>query len=451
MFWKLILAIVVIAGLGGAVYLSDISKAQVKDAFHYVEKLANPSESHAPLPPEPVIKEKAPWDGLVTVSADNALAIGIQLATVEAERKPITLELTGRTAYDPNTLTKIRPRFDTLVEEVYPLLGARVKRGDPLIELHSTDLAAAKSDLQSKYVQWQHDLKLFYVREELVKTGAISKQLWVDTVNDEMKSRLDYHLAMDKLKILKVPPSQIEPLLAPLGDANSKSAAPGKIADKAYGEIEDKAKMTLVSPADGIVIEREAVKQNFYETSTVLMVIAPLDHLWVMVNVYELDQDKVKVGQTMEIVFPFLQQRIQGTVQYVASEVSKDTHAVKVVASIPNPGGRLKSDMLVKALLDIPPAPGQTVIPRQSMISANGQDYVFVRKPDGSTPGAKSSGNKGPLRFQRRKIVVAQENHDQVVIDQGLKPGEEVATTGSLILSQLYDDEVTVTTGAPAE
>ncbi len=95
--------------------------------------------------------------------------------------------------------------------------------------------------------------------------------------------------------------------------------------------------------------------QNFYETSTVLMVIAPLDHLWVLVNVYELDQDKVKVGQTLEIQFPFLADKIEGKVQYVASEVSKETRAVKIRASIPNPGARLKSDMLVKAILDIPP------------------------------------------------------------------------------------------------
>jgi cobalt-zinc-cadmium efflux system membrane fusion protein len=203
--------------------------------------------------------------------------------------------------------------------------------------------------------------------------------------------------------------------------------------------------MTLVSPVDGIVIEREVVPQNFYETSTVLMVIAPLDHLWVMVNVYELDQDKVKVGQTLEIQFPFLAEKVQGKVQYVANEVSKETRAVKIRASISNPGARLKSDMLVKAMLDIPPREGQTSIPRLAMVSANGNDYVFVRKPSQTT--GKGSTTDPVDRFERRTVEVAQENHDKVVISRGLKPGEEIVTLGSLLLAQMYDDAMTVATG----
>ena len=134
------------------------------------------------------------------------------------------------------------------------------------------------------------------------------------------------------------------------------------------------------------------------------MVIAPLDHLWVLVNVYELDQDKVRVGQTMEIQFPFLEQKIQGKVQYVANEVSKDTRAVQVRATIPNPDGRLKSDMLVKAILDIPPVPGQTVIPRLAMVAINGSEYVFVRKsrPD-SDAEVKEGARKRRDKFERRQ------------------------------------------------
>lgn len=442
MFWKLTLAIVLIAGIGGAFYLSGVTRAQVKEAVLFIEKSALVHEPH-PLPAViPVhLKEETPWDGLVTLTPDEQKAIGIQLATVEAQTKPLRLDLTGKTAYDPDTLTKIRPRFDTLVEKVYAMRGQKVRINDPLLELHSTDLAAAKSDYQSKYVQWLHDMKLYTVRKELVQTGAISKQQWVETQNDEKKSKLEYTLAEDKLKLLKVPKADIDRLLTPLSDSTP--------AKQNFGPLDDKAKMTLRSPVEGIVIEREVVPQNFYDTSSVLMVIAPLDHLWVLVNVYELDQDKVKVGQTMEIEFPFLQETVRGTVQFVANEVSKDTHAVNVRASIPNPKARLKADMLVKAKLDIPPEPGQTVIPRQAMVTSNGIEYVFVRKTtpeDGKNPGTKS-----PIKFDRRRIFVAQENHENVVVARGLHPHEEVATSGSLILSELYEDATTVSSGVPTE
>src|SRR4029077_1116578 len=99
------------------------------------------------------------------------------------------------------------------------------------------------------------------------------------------------------------------------------------------------------------------------------------------VNVYEADQVKVAMGQHMEIRFPYLDKRILGTVQYVATEVSKDTHTIKIRASIPNVDGKLKADMLVRASLDIPPVNGQTVVPRSAVVVMNGHEYAFVRKP----------------------------------------------------------------------
>lgn len=443
MFWKSLIALVAFAGVGGVAYLSGIPKAYVSGALKRVEAVIAPTESKAATAELVKVEAVRPWNHEIKLTAEEERSLGLGICAVVAQTEPIQLELTGRTAYDPDTLTKIRPRFDTLVEQVHASLGQTVKKGEPLVELHSTELAAAKSDFQEKYVQWQHDLKLFNLRQELVKTGAISKQLWVDTINDEKKTRLEYTLARDRLQILKVPDEEIEPLLGPLHDVDTKLDA--KPTGTQFGNIESKAKMTLVSPVDGIVIEREVVPQNFYETSTVLMVIAPLDHLWVLVNVYELDQDKVKVGQTLEIQFPFLADKIEGKVQYVASEVSKETRAVKIRASIPNPGARLKSDMLVKAILDIPPKSGQTRIPRVAMVSAGGRDYVFVRKP--GTSSEQDRPGQPVDRFERRVIEVAQETHDKVIVSTGLQAGEEVVSLGSLILAQLYDDALTVATG----
>ena len=78
------------------------------------------------------------------------------------------------------------------------------------------------------------------------------------------------------------------------------------------------------------------------------------------------------------------------------------------------------------------------------MVAINGEDYVFVRKPDGSAPTAPTSSSGGRSRS-------AQENADHVVVPSGLKPGEEVVTNGSLILSQLYEDRRTVDTGLPMQ
>jgi cobalt-zinc-cadmium efflux system membrane fusion protein len=438
MYWKLTLVVVLVAGLGGLVYLSGVSRAQVKEAIKSLSHSSAGSD-HPRTPGEPAVKfaETPEWDGLVTVDKNKQMAFGLHLANVDAQTEPLKLELSGRTAYDPDTLFKVRPRFDTLVLKVFVTRGTPIKRGDELVQLYSTDLASAKSDFQTKFVQWQHDRKLYDLREKLVQTGAISQQLWVDTQNDEQKSRLDYNLALDKLQVYEVPKEEIDPLIDRLRDKGKEIDA------TQFGDVSEKAKMTLRAKTDGIVIDRQVVPGNYYETGSELMVIAPLDHLWVLANVFELDQDKVQVGQTMEIQFPFLERTVIGTVQYVANEVSKDTRAVQVRATIPNPGGRLKSDMLLKAILDIPPQKGQTVIPRLAMVAINGESFVFVHQAQ-ATP-------RGPDKFERRKIIVAQERIDHVVVKTGLKPGEEVVTNGSLILAQLYEDQRTVDTGLPTQ
>ena len=105
---------------------------------------------------------------------------------------------------------------------------------------------------------------------------------------------------------------------------------------------------------------------NLYQNNDVLLTIAPLDHLFVWVNIYEADQAKVAVGQEMEVRFPFLDKNVPSKVEYIASEVSKDTRAILLRTSVPNIDGKLKADMLVRATLqdsagsrtDGDPAPG---------------------------------------------------------------------------------------------
>src|SRR5512135_581624 len=102
MFWKLTLALGVIVSAAGVLYLGGVNKAQLTETLKYVERSAS-SSGPAPAMRHEValpIKPKAHWDGLVAIDPAERTAIGLQLAKVEAQARPIKLELTGRTAYD---------------------------------------------------------------------------------------------------------------------------------------------------------------------------------------------------------------------------------------------------------------------------------------------------------------------------------------------------------------
>ena len=423
------LAVLAIVGVGaGVAYFAGVTRADVRALVERVHP--------TPPPPPPALEvtPRMPWDGLVTVSAREREAVGFRLVSVRAQTDPLRLELSGTTDYDQNALTKVRPLFDARVQRVFTSTGQTVKKGEPLVELYSNELAAAKNDLRKSYVQWDHDHKLLESRRSLAEKGQITQLVWVDTQNSEKTSRLLYIQARDKLVVYGLEVADIESLTAKLVDDNRA----GDVKPSIEGDdVHDISRMTLHAPTDGIVVQRDVVSGNFYDGMSVLMVIAPMDRIWVWGNLFEKDQDKVRLGQAVEVRFPFSDRVVEGKVEQVETRVDPVTRTVRLRATIPNPGGGLKADMLVGATVMIPPITGQTVIPRNALAVIDGETTAFSQRPD------------APDKFERRRLEVAIEASDGVVVSKGLTPGEVVVSNGSLILSQLYEDLATVDTGLP--
>ena len=87
-------------------------------------------------------------------------------------------------------------------------------------------------------------------------------------------------------------PEEIDKLLANLADdADGKDDPNAMVAsDKVHDISQDGLEG---SPIDGMIVERDVVSGNFYDDMAVLMVISPMDKLWVWGNVYEKDQAEV--------------------------------------------------------------------------------------------------------------------------------------------------------------
>lgn len=394
--------------------------------------------------PPPIAPDASPrrFTGTIAVTDDERKSLGMQVVAAEAQTKPVMLELTGTTDFDQNTLAKVRPLFDARVTQVFKSTGQPVKKGDPLVEIYSTTMAAAKADYRTKYGQWLHDVKLVESRRPLARDKQISNVNWVDTLVTELTSRVNYLAAEDKLVTYGIPADEIKRLQVDLMD-EVKEVEAGKDLEKDKvhaADLQDISKLIIRSPIDGVIVEREVVAGNFYDDMAVLMVISPMEKIWVWGNVYEKDQDQVHLGQTWDIYFPYLDNmKVEGKVEHIAARVDPNTRTLKIRASIPNPNKQLRAEQLVKAVLQIPPVPGHTVIPRNALAAINGENCCFVQSPD------------NPDAFERRKIEVDQENHDIVVVRSGLAPGDKVVTNGSLILSQLYEDQSTVTSGMPLQ
>jgi membrane fusion protein, heavy metal efflux system len=417
--WKLLLAVVLIAAGATGVTLNEKTRAQVVHVWKQIAQASAHAEE-APVDKSwtETRKSKEPWDRTVSLTQNQMQAIGLETAPVLSQTDPTILSLFGTTDYDPATVTTVRLQFDSRVDRVLVDLGSVVRKDDPLLELFSTDLAAAKSDYEVAVSQWVHDKRVYDYKKPLADANTLARKEAIEVENDEAQSRLKMKLARDKLLVYGLNDDEIE------------------AAKKEDGK--EKAKMNLRARADGVVVKRDVVQGNYYDSKDTLLTIAPLEHLWVRGGVSELDAENVEVGQAVKVIFPFSvsNREIVSQVDYIEKAIDPDTRSAKFRATIPNPGGRAKAGAFVKVQVQVPPKLGRTVIPRSAMVSVDRTDYVFVRKP-----GKNAT-------YERRPILAARESNDIVVVAEPaeghreLTPGEQVVTLGSLILEQMYEDRL---------
>lgn len=422
MFRKLLIfGLVLVAAAGGVWFLasSGWTVATVQGAIREFasRKRAAPSPGQEGAPTtaaEPKAKPEGPWDGSVEIDPIQRDRIGLKVAPVKAQTEPTRLNLIATTEYDPNTLTLVRPLLDnSRVDRVYKTVGDKVAVGEPLVDLFSGTLAAAKTAVEKEYSEWQHDLRLLESRRELFEKGSITKQAWADIVNDEAKSKLEWKLARDQLEIYGLTPREID-------KASEETGA-------------QKGRMTIRALVNGLVIKRDVVEGNLYDNNDTLLTIAPLDRLWVIVSVPEGDAYKVKLGQSLRVIFPYNHLEFEEKVEHIYSQIDPVSRSVRFQTSIPNYEGRLRAGMYVRAELFRPPPPSErrTVVPRSALVTTDGASYVFIEEPD------------HPGRFYRKLVQVAEEYHDVVYLTDSLGPDENVACEGSLILAQMYEDMAT--------
>ena len=86
-------------------------------------------------------------------------------------------------------MTIVRTQFDSRVDKVLVDLGSTVKKGDPLLELFSTDLAEAKSDYETAVSQWAHDKKVLRLQgARWPRTNTLPRKELIEVENDEARA-----------------------------------------------------------------------------------------------------------------------------------------------------------------------------------------------------------------------------------------------------------------------
>jgi membrane fusion protein, multidrug efflux system len=113
-----------------------------------------------------------------------------------------------------------------------------------------------------------------------------------------------------------------------------------------------------------------------------------------------------------------------GRVTAIDSKVDEATRNIQIQATLTNPDGKLRPGMFVQAEVVLGPSQARVALPASAISYAPYGDSVFVvtdlKDPDGRT-----------YRGVRQQVVkLGPARGDQIAILSGIKPGEEVVTSG---------------------
>lgn len=320
--------------------------------------------------------------GPVTVSPETRASLGIVVVPAELRVLTRDLRLVGRVVPAETAQRTVASRVDGFVERLaVDFTGRPVHRGEVLLELYSPMLVAAQQEL----------LLAVRLRSALGAAASPEAVQNADSLVAAARRRLQYW----------------------------------DISDDQIAELERsgavRRTLTLRSPSDGVVLQKNVVQGQSVSAGMTLFEIADLGTVWLEANVFEDDIAAVHVGQGADVTFDaYPGEVVRGRVAYVYPTADPASRTGKVRVEIANPTGRIRPGLFGTARIGSPQGARVVVIPRQAALVTGDRQLVFV----------EDSTN----RFVPRLVELGAENDSLVEVRSGLNAGERVVATAAFLL-----------------
>ncbi len=203
------------------------------------------------------------------------------------------------------------------------------------------------------------------------------------------------------------------------GAQSTLSAARARIG--AYGA--SGGRISIVSPIDGTIVSRTVNTGEAAEAGRMLFEVLDTRTMWVQVELFEPDVERVAVGMPVEIRTETDSSRVlQGTIGSIGKVVNPQTRTAPVRIEVSNPDGTLRKNEFAQALI-LTDLEGESLsVPASAIQEIGGLKVVFVQTPQG---------------FRRTHVRLGPSASNRVEILEGLKPGDRVVTQGAYQLRMM--------------
>jgi membrane fusion protein, heavy metal efflux system len=357
---------------------------------------SSPTEAESQMTSYSASDNKADTAALFTVPPDQMAHLVI--AAARKERLPRVLRLTGAVAYNAFATTPVFSAVGGPVSKILVDPGQVVHRNQELLLVNSPDYSAARSAyLKSKSVFLLSD-KNYQRSKDLYEHHAIAERDLQQAESDRAAAQADLQSSEDALRAL--------------GIKDPETFANGKTTSE----------IPVLAPVGGEIVERlVGPGQLLQAASTQAFTISDMSTVWILVNVYQNDLAYVHVGDVVDINTDSYPDTFHGKISYLAPALDPTTRTLQARIVANNPGGKLKKDMYVSAVVQAGAVRDALTVPDSAVLrDSENEPFVYL----------EVAGNK----FARRAVKVSDSQNSRTQVESGLQEGDKVVADGSLFL-----------------
>ena len=327
----------------------------------------------------PVQKNKAPKSDEIQLSEQQIQLGNILIDTIGKSVIGSETVLTATLNYDQTKLTAVSSRVMGRVEKLYHKnIGEYIKKGDPLMDVYSTELNNAKQE---------------YIL-------ALERQKELDN------AVIDFEQVIQSAKI--------KLLLWGMNEGQIKALASNKRVDPST---------TFYSTETGYITELSVQEGDYVTEGGLIIQLADLSTLWAEAQVYTSQFAQLNANNSVLVQLPDINKEVRGKIEFVNPEISADKRINLIRVTIPNSDGQLKPGMSVNVVLK----------GGQKNVLSLPNDAV-LRDGNGTSVWIQTDKNT----FKNRMVTVGIESGDRIEIIDGLKQGEAVVTRGAYLINSEF-------------
>lgn len=184
----------------------------------------------------------------------------------------------------------------------------------------------------------------------------------------------------------------------------------------------DEARLIVMAPLAGTVLEVSAVEGALVEKDAPLAVVADLSQVWALVETAENEAPQVEQSSVVEVRCDAFAGRVfPGRIALVEPALGESTGRVRVRVVLDNSSGTLRPGLFVTADLPLSGlATEATAVPSEAVQRIFGVTAVFAE----TAPGT----------FELRPVETGREGGGKVEVRRGLRDGDRIAVRGAFSL-----------------